>query len=237
MTLKIDNHEPSELVELLRQSTTMEVLALNSQGYADYMWWDGDQDKQIERKTWNDLLSDLGSIETQLMRQLDNHPECTLALLIEGIAVPGKGIIGGTSILKPAKGGKGLYYKSRETKVNMQAIYAWIYQVSNYIPVYHTPDLYSTAKAIVAFYSSDQKDGHSTFNRHLKEVTFHPNPQVTSLMGMVPGIGPVKAEALIGKFGTVWSILSATPEQLAMVHGVGVKETTKWLRLIGRPDV
>ncbi|KKM94148.1 hypothetical protein LCGC14_1201270 [marine sediment metagenome] len=235
--LEIDNHEPSQLIELLGQTTPTQVSALNSAGYADFKWWDGDQDKQIERKTWNDLLADLGSIETQLMRQMDNHPECTLALLIEGIAVPGKGITGGTAVLRQTKGTKGLYYQSHQSKVNMQAIYAWIYQVSKYMEVYQTPDLYSTAKAITAFYSSDQKEGHTTFNRHLKEKTFHPNPQVTSLMGMVPGIGPVKAEALIGKFGTVWEILNSTPDRLAVVHGVGVKETTRWLRLIGRPDV
>lgn len=235
--LEVDNHEPSMLIEMLEQVTPIEVCPLNSQGYADFRWQDGDHVKQVERKTWSDLLGDLGSVENQLMRQLNAHEDHTLALLVEGIAIPGKDLLGGTAILTRAKGGKGLWIQSRQTKVSMQAIYAWMYQIGKYIEVYQTPDLFSTAKAIVAFYKGDQKKDHNTFQRHLKEMTFHPNPQVTSLMGMVPGIGPVKAEALVGRFGTVWQILNSTPEQLSVVYGVGTKEATRWLRMIGRPDV
>ncbi len=236
--LEIDQHEPKQLADLICQATPGSVMPLNSQGYADFRWMAADSIlMQVERKTWNDLLGDLGSIENQLMRQMDAHEDHTLALLVEGIVVPSDSLLGGTAVLKPAKGKRQIYYQSGQYKVSVSALYAWLYQVSMYIQVFQTSDILGTAKAIVAFYSSDQKETHKTFTRHLKEVTFHPNPQVTSLMGMVPGIGPIKAEAMIARFGTVWEILNSTPETLATVKGIGTKETTRWLRLIGRSDV
>lgn len=236
--LEVDNHEPEYLVTLLKQTTTVEVLPLNSQGLADYRWQNGSDIVQLERKTWNDLLSDLSSVEDQLMRQMEAQPlDHRLVLLVEGIAVPSTDIINQTAILKRAKGKGRIYHESRKSKISLQSLYAWLYQVSKFIQVFQTVDHLTTAKAIVAFSQSDQKEKHSTFSRQLKVMNFHSNPQVTSLMGMVPGIGPVKAEALIGKFGTVWNILSAKPEALTVIHGVGIKEATRWLRTIGRPDV
>lgn len=236
--LEIDQHEPTQLAELICQAAPGEVKPLNSQGYADYRWMAPDSIlMQIERKTWGDLLSSLGSIENQLMRQMDAHPDHTLVLLVEGIVVPSDSLLGGTAVLKQGKGQGRIYYQSSQSKVSVSALYAWLYQVSMYIQVFQTSDITATAKAIVAFYSSDQKETHKTFTRHLKEVTFHPNPQVTSLMGMVPGIGPFKAESLIARFGTVWEVLNSTPEEIAEVRGIGAKEATRWLRLIGRSDV
>jgi len=236
--LEVDQHEPIQLVNLILQAAPAEVKPLNSQGYADYRWMAPDSViMQIERKTWGDLLSDLGSIENQLLRQLDAHKDHTLVLLVEGIVVPSDSLLGGTAVLKKAKGQGRIYYQSSQSKVSVSALYAWLYQVSKYMEVYQTSDILGTAKAIVAFYKSDQKEGHRTFTRHLKEVTFHPNPQVTSLMGMLPGLGPIKGEALIARFGTVWEILNSTPEKLAEVYGVGTKEATRWLRLIGRSDI
>ena len=236
--LQVDNHEPDYLINLLRPTAPIEVLPLNSQGLADYRWQNGEDVIQIERKTWNDLLSDLSSVENQLMRQMESQPlDHRLALLVEGIAIPSSDVMHGTSVLKKSKNKGHIYYESRKSKISLQSLYAWLYQIAKYIEVYQTSDHLATAKALIAFYSSDQKEKHSTFSRHLKEMAFHSNPQVTSLMGMVPGIGPVKAEALIGRFGTVWEILSSTPEVLTIVHGVGIKEATRWLRAIGRPDI
>ena len=236
--LEIDQHEPVQLRELILQSAPAEVKPLNSEGYADFRWMAPDSIiMHIERKTWNDLLSNLTSVENQLMRQMDRHKDHTLALLVEGIVVPSDSLLGGTAVLHQSKGKSNIYYQSSQSKVSVSALYAWLYQVSKYIEVYQTSDILSTAKAIVSFYNSDQKEGHRTFTRHLKEVTFHSNPQVTSLMGMIPGLGPIKSEALIGRFGTVWEILNSTPEKLAEVRGIGTKEATRWLRLIGRSDI
>lgn len=237
--LQIDAHEPLEMVDLISQSVEVDFRDLNTTHLADYRWEvaGGGHPKHIERKTWRDLLSDLSSVENQLMRQLRTHEDHDLALLIEGVIVPDKGLLGGTAILLPSKDSDRIWYRSNQSKVHMQALFAWIYQVSKFIEVYQTPNLVSTARALVAFYKSDQKEDHQTFSRHLKEMTFHPNAQVTSLMGLLPGLGPIKGEALIAHFSTVWEVLNSTPEKLAQVHGIGIKESTRWLRLVGRPDV
>ncbi len=236
-TLQIDNHEPSRLVDLIAPTVPYVVTDLNNRGYADFLWESQEGPRHLERKTWENLLSGVGAIEEQLHRQIEAHRDTRLMLLVEGIVVPIVDPIGGTGVLHQTAGNPRLYYQSTSSKVSLTALFAWIYQVSKYVEVFTTPDIETTARAIVAFFSSDQKENHQTFRRYLKEVTFHPNPQVTSLMGMLPGLGPVKSESLIGRFGTVWEVLKASPMQLAEVRGIGVKEATKWLRLIGRPDV
>jgi ERCC4-type nuclease len=101
---------------------------------------------------------------------------------------------------------------------------------------------------LIAFYRADQKEGHTTFLRYLKEMTFHPNLMVQRLMGMGEhlGIGATKAEALIGRFGTVYNVATATPEMLAAVEWtsdkgrkqrLGEAAAIKFLRGVGRPDV
>lgn len=235
--MKIDLHEPADLIALIGQSVPTDVYALNSEGYADYLWKGPEGARQVERKTWQDLLNSLSSIEEQLMRQIAAHKDTTLMLLIEGIVVPSSDLTGGTSVLRADRNKGKIWYQSGRSRMSLQAIFSWVYQVSKYMEVFMTPTMEATAKALVAFYSSDQKEEHTTFQRHLKEVTFHPNPQVTSLMGMIPGLGPIKSEALIARLGTVWGVLSAKPAELASVHGVGIKEAERWLRRIGRPDV
>ena len=235
--LHIDVHEPPELPNLIGQSVPVQVHSLNSDGWADYIWETDDAVNQLERKTWTDMLTSVSSIEEQLRRQLDAHPESKLMLLVEGIAVPADDMMGGTAIVTRTKAKPNIFYSRRHSYVSLQAMYAWLYQVSKYMEVYCTPDIEATAKAIVAFYTSDLKGEHKTLHRHIKEIAFHPNPQVTALMGLIHGLGPIKGESLIGKFGTVWAVINASPEELATVHGVGPNESRKWLQRLGRPDV
>ena len=56
-------------------------------------------------------------------------------------------------------------------------------------------------------------------------------------MGGHLGIGAVRAEALIKRFGTVYNVATATPEMLASVEGIGKAVAVKFLRGVGRPDV
>lgn len=244
--LQIDIHEPLELVNLIGQAVPMETRSINSEGWADYIWETDDGINQLERKTWADMLTSVSSIEEQLRRQLDAHPQSKLMLLVEGIAVPAHDMLGGTAIATRTKAKPNIFYSRRQSYVSLQAMYAWLYQVSKYMEVYCTPDIEATAKAIVAFYTSDLKGEHQTLHRHIKEVVFHPNPQVTALMGLIHGLGPTKGEALIAKFGTVWGVIHSSPDELATAQRVGPEgrkypvspvEARKWLQRLGRPDV
>ena len=92
---------------------------------------------------------------------------------------------------------------------------------------------------IVALYKADQRADHTTFERYIRQVEFHPNPQVQRLLGMGEGlgIGPTRAEALIRKFGTVFRVISSSPEELASVEGIGNTLAARLLRGVGRTDI
>ncbi|KKM14862.1 hypothetical protein LCGC14_1701890, partial [marine sediment metagenome] len=155
-----------------------------------------------------------------------------------GVAVPS---VGGTTIFKEIITGKGHFFRAGKSYFlgPAQGAYAWLYEVGKYIEVHQTPTFNATCTLLAAFYKADQKEGHTTFQRYLKEMNFHPNPMVQRLMGMGShlGIGPARAEALIRRFGTVYNVAVAMPEELAAVDGMGKAVAIKFLRGVGRPDV
>jgi ERCC4-type nuclease len=231
--LTIDSHEPPEGMSLLHPLVQVEREPLNDRGFADYLWSGVDGWHQVERKQWSELLSDLDSVEEQLGRQMRAHPDVRLMLMVEGIAVP---TAQGTMVYRATSKERILASKGSYDK-GLNLIYAWLYQVSKHIEVFFTADYIATCTALATFYKADQKQEHHTFERYLKPVTWHPNPQVKGLIGLVDGLGPARAEALIGRFTTIWNVLSAKPEQLQVVNGVGPKLANKLLREVGRTDV
>ena len=234
-----DVHDPLDIFDLMCQSIPCERASINEQGYADYKWpsLNGGL-QQVERKTWVEILSTLDSVEDQLRRERQAHPDVSLALLVEGVVTSGP--TGGTSIWMFSKSpAKRFMFPTKEFRLPLQAAYAWLYEVSKYMNVYLTPDWASTATMLVAFYKADQKEEHTTFNRHLRSIDFHPNPQVEGLMNIMKGtnIGAVRAQALIDRYATIWNVVRASARELAAVEGMGLKTAQQLLRRIGRPDV
>jgi len=236
-TLAEDNHEPSAMFLMLNQSVPSTMLGLNDQGFADYLWRGYEGPSQAERKTVTDLLGidSLAHIEDQLSRQKEAHPDIRLMLIIEGIATPTPT---GTTTWYESRTNKRIMHSGREFKLPLQTVYAWTYQVSRFLEVYFAPNMLCTARMLVAFYKSDQKENHNTFRRYRKPMDWHPNPQVQGLvsLGKGTGIGTVHAEALIARFGTCWHVLRASPSDLASVEGIGITTAQKLLRRIGRTD-
>lgn len=238
--LRIDVHEPAEMASMLASSVPCEVVPLNSEGFADY-WWEGipvvrkSNRHQVERKTWNELLGNLDSVEDQLRREREAHPDISLKLLVEGLATPSRT---GTQVWK-LSGNRPIWHTHKDYRLPITAVYSWLYQVGKYMEVYFTADLVTTAKALVAFYKADQKENHVTFHRYLKIIDFHPNPQVEGLMNVMKGtsIGAVRAQALIDRFGTIWHVLSADLKEIAQVEGMGSRTAQQLLRKVGRLDV
>ncbi len=144
----------------------------------------------------------------------------------------------GVHILTPAKSNN-VWVKGHRSGTRIGRVYSWLYNASQYVEVFQTFSYELTCQFLVQAYKQDQKppEEHKTFNRYFKKVTFHPNPQVLALMGMIPGLGEVKAEALIGKFTTVWNVLSASPADLMTVDGIGKGMANTMLQRIGRMDV
>src|SRR3990172_2065775 len=226
--IQIDLHEPFQIYQLLTQVVEAKYLPLNPE-YADYLWNGIDGTVEWERKTWAELLSDLDGVEAQLRRERQAHPQHRFGLIVEGIATPS---IAGTSTWRQGGKDRNIFYRSKEYHLSIKAVYAWLYQVEKYMEVYFTASREATAYALVSFYQADQKEGHTTFQRHLNTMTFSSNPQVEMLMaiGKGVGIGPAKSEELVRQFGTVWNILSSPPEKLQGVGRLGKSTIEKLLR-------
>lgn len=235
----IDTHEPSDLVNLIFSAIKeAEFSDLNVKGFADYKWpiKSTGTHRQYERKTWKDLFTNLDDVEFQLFRQIQAHPDVETCLLVEGI-------------VRPHPKGAVMMKKSRSSEVlvpsgmlygSLHKVKAWLHQVEDYMRVEHTFDYEDTAISLASWYDNDQKEQHTTFHRHLKKINFTPNPQVSRLLGLAhndTGIGITLAERLIGRFGTVYGVAAATPEDIAMVDGISVNSARNFLRKIGRPDV
>ena len=241
--LKVDNNEPSDLQILLQQVVNIEVDNFNDQGWADYHWETTDGVKNVERKTWGELLSNVDAVEEQLQRHLNNHKDAETVLLLEGTVLRDGDTV---TTLRPTSRGqvwvRGHKFKNRR----LGGLYSWLYGMSKYVEVMQTFDVTETATALQAMYNYDQKPEHETLQRPIKKTIYHPNPQVTQLMGVAEGMGAKRASALINEYTTVWNVLSAgfhskpaisNWEDLTSVDGIGERGVQRMLRSVGRPDV
>jgi len=214
------------------------VRPLNDEGYADYMWQAHNKSEvHVERKTWGEL-GDLDKVENQLRRHLTNQPKARLVFLLEGVVSQTPQ---GYMVCKETKSkGRSLFVGTKSRGLPLSLIQAWLYRISDYCEVLQTHTFEATMGMICAMYKSDQKEEHTTFARYYKHIEWNPNPQVERLVGLANGVGlgPVKAEALIAQFGTVWNVLNVEKAvHLTAVPGIGEQTAVRLLRLIGRPDV
>ena len=235
--LECDQHEPTQqFLKYCSPAVDCRVEVLNEHLWADYRWKDlNGRWTQVERKQWGEVLANIDAVEDQLRRHMKNQPEARLLLLIEGMIAETSD---GVHILTPAKGNN-IWVKGYRSGTRLSRVYSWLYNASEYVEVFQTYSYEMTCQFLVQAYKQDQKPEieHKTFNRYFKKVTFHPNPQTLALIGMAPGLGEVKAEALIDKFTTVWNVLNAKPEDLMTVPGIGKGMAHTLLQRIGRPDV
>ena len=242
--LQVDVNEPiSDIVPLLGQTgIPLDITPLNVNGYADYRWtkWDG-KSKQVERKTWGEILTNPDHIEEQLLRHLTKNPDTELVFMVEGMAQQSAV---GSVLIRPSR--QGIFVKDHTYSTRMKRVYSLLYAASKYVEIMYTTTIIESATCLVAMYEYDQKETHETFNRHIKQTSFTPDARVTTLMGMSSGLGDKRATALIREFGTPWAIISAgwhgepqipSIEGLTIVEGIGMGIVGNLLRGIGRPDV
>lgn len=234
-----DIHEKDSKIPMWLEASgeTVTCDAFNTQGHSDY-WWvqyplDAHITTEIERKQWSEVLGSPDRVEEQLFKHLLQRPTSKHVLLIEGLAVPAAN---GISVLRSTSK-YNVYVRGWSSPRRMKSIHAWLYAIGKYIEIIRTVDPEDTAMALIAMYQYDQKDDHKTFKRNYARVTYHPNIQVSMLIGMYPGIGVKKAEVLIDEFGTVWNLLNATPEKLQAVAGIGPVLAHRLLRQAGRMDI
>ena len=239
---EIDVNEPKELIPLMSTVVPTTVQPLNVQGYADYRWtkYDGKQ-RQVERKTWGELLANVEHVEEQLQRHLTKNPDIELVFMLEGMAIQGEL---GTVTLNPTTNGR-IYTLGRRYAARLNGIYSWLFEVSNFLTVIQTTGLRESSIALASMFTHDQKPSHSTFKRHIKQVAVSPNPMVTTLMGASQGLGDKRATQLISYAGTPWNIWSAgycehslykDKYEFTKLDGIGNGVLDNVYRTIGRPD-
>lgn len=235
--LWIDTFEPNEIEALLSTSTDTERKSLEPLGMADYMFFACDGHTiQIERKQAGELLSGIEHVEEQLRRELPNADETIL--LWEGIIDPIFAQRGANCVAYHKSAKSDIFVGGRPYNQNYMGLQAWFSQLDKCgVTVINTTSMIASALTILSLYNSAQKTEHTTFKRYIKDKihveTF--NPQVISLMGIEGAmIGEVKAKALIKRYGTVWAVLSQSPEELAKTENMGISTARKLLSAVGR---
>lgn len=233
-TLHVDTNEPHEIFAAIGQTgTKFNIDPLNAAGHSDYAWlrFDGVL-KEVERKTWGEVLQSVDKVEEQMLRHIRNFTEAEHVLLLEGMAVSTGSRE--AKIIRPAKGGS-LYVPGHTYRQSMKGVYAWLYQMSHYITILPTMDRFMSSVALVAMFESDQKAEHKTLKRHIVVNDFHPDPVVTLIMRMLDGVGEKRALAIKEHFPTIYSLVTARPQELVMVEGIGGTLAKTFCERLGSP--
>ncbi len=235
--LLIDSNEPKEGIQYISPSVSCTVAALNANGWADYRWDTlAGGETNVERKTWGEILANVDAVEEQLRKHQERHPQARTVFVLEGWAVED---MMGTKLVVPVGGKQNFWGLGHGSSTRLSRIWSWLYAASEYVEVFQTANYFQTCGLLVAMYKQDMKEPETKriFQRHFKEVVFHPNPQVLKLMAIEPGFGEKRAEALIERFTTVWRVLNSSVAELSTVPGIGPTLASRLLQRIGRPDV
>jgi ERCC4-type nuclease len=239
MSFLLDIFEPEQIEALVRQAVPVQRTLLNEHNFADYFWTDCENMScQVERKSIDEILSDMDRVEGQLRREI--YMAEKTYLLYEGTF---------ESCLVKDKPGTQSFHKTHDKRlmipghkyhVDYSAVMAWFDQLDRHgITIIHTIDWQATAATLVALYKSHQKlaEEHTTFKRVIKHKIYPKpqNPQVETLMGLAGAqLGETRATALIEKFGTAWKVYNSSPDQIATVNGIGYGIANRILKSVGR---
>jgi hypothetical protein len=228
----VDTAEPAHMVQLLQQSIPVTVAAANDYGLADYSWVSvTHRKKSRERKHASEILSTgLDEVETQLRRQLDYTDD--LELVVEGFWVPAPG---GTFTYQPRASQRGVYMEQSFYHIRYDYVMSWILGLEDYgVPVKFTHNIEGTAAYLVTAYKFEQKEEHTTLRRYTREKnTWHPDRRISLLLG-IRGVGEKRAEAMLGRYGSVHGIADALQTnqwQVAELPGMGA-DVASFMRLV-----
>ena len=237
--MKIDEYEPRQIAALIGQSSPGTVAtALNQNGFADYVWNMADGTlEQFERKQVGELLGKFEETEEQLGKNIANmqamSPDGRMGLLVEGIAEP---TIKGINTFEATPNGR--YFRAKRSyNIPYNRYVQFLVALERQgVLVWQTPSWVGTANALVFLEKSAKQFTHTTLQRHLKIVAFHPDPNVKTLMGIAgAGLGPVLAEALLDVFDTPWEIMRTSPEFIAEnVPGISLAKAKTIQRKFGK---
>ena len=241
MSILVDTYEPIEVEHLISQSVPVARTTLNTNGYADYLFYGFDGHRiQVERKQIDEVLGGIDDVEEQLGREINNGVEETI-LLIEGFCEPIAGLKVATQAWHKHKN---IMTPGRAYNTSYTGFQAWLNQLDKCgITVVRTFDYMATAMTLVALYQNAQKEEHRTLKRYIKPhiTCTSNNPHILNLMSVKGGgIGEERAKALIDRFGTFWYTVNQSVEELANTKvgeegkRLGEKTAERLLKALGR---
>jgi hypothetical protein len=255
----VDSNEPSEIVELIKQSVEVATNNLNQQHMSDYYFGGVDnRTRQYSRKQSGELLSDIDEAESQLRdyyTQADENYQ-----IVEGIISPiclthkapkafdfRNGI---TSKSKPITdilfsykvAPNGHIYDEHPHRVKPALLDNWLFQLSQAgVVTFWTLNYIGTAQLLVHHYQSCQQEFHSTMKRYIRpKITLSQHePFVKAVMSISLaydiGIGETKAIALReAGFLSLLDLGMADADELCKTVGIGKTLANKLLTAIGR---
>ena len=239
MTFFIDVHEPDTAKEMFRALIPdTEVVSLNTSNKPDYFWIDPqDNTRGWERKQLGEALSDLNAVEYQLNEHMKYVTDLTL--VVEGVGLPTKTGIDTYRLSHDRKFfTKGVSMPQGRPRPGLVSLYTRFKASVRLagINVVETSHWDMTVQEIAAHYIETMKGERTTFRRYITPhiSPFYQNPHVENLMRMKDnGLGPVNANALVKKFGTLYNVLNADFVSIAVE--IGKTRAENFFKSIGRP--
>jgi ERCC4-type nuclease len=200
----IDNREKNSLVPSELINLDFDV-EFNQLNIGDYLV----NDVIIERKTVADLKSSI--INKRIFSQIQNLEQFSSKLIIiEGI------------------NDQDLY--SGPIHENAMRGFILSTAVNNRVPIIFSRNEKDTAKYIAILAKGKNK---SEFSLRQKRICFSKEEQIQFILEGFPGIGPVKAKALLKKFKSIKNIINASQEEIIPILD---KRSKDFIDLIGEVD-
>ena len=121
-----------------------------------------------------------------------------------------------------------------ETEKTVREIHARAYRgavlylsVLNHIPILHSKNSGDSAELIFAVLQRLQQEPARHFSLYNKKRTASLRRTQRYVLEALPGIGPLLAEELLQRFGSLQALCSASPEELMQVSGIGRARAAK----------
>jgi len=226
---------PIEVIEEVKHSILVTEAILGRTGLLDSLWSAFDAHPiTLERKEVHDFACRVDDLELQLKKAIQTiGDKGEVLLLIEGIMEP----VDGSTVLYRQKKDGSLFFRERVINRPYAYYMGFLWRLDKLgVSTFWTASQRGTAAALVEFVRCSNKPEFTTFQRYIKQkpAIKNLNPQVERLMGLSPGLGVVRAQALIQTFGTVWQVINAQEEELLKVKGMGEVTIKNLLDGIGR---
>jgi ERCC4-type nuclease len=205
--IKVDSNEQLRHPKLVgRLGEYADVCPLKSGDYAFNTTWD--KVARIEYKTWDNLISDIGTrhVTDQLRKQLN---EGLSILLLEGF-------------ISCTMGGM---VKTNRREYHRPWWWLWNYLTSVQAAgtyIYFSPNDNTTPKLIISLFEYCQKPEHSSMGERQKYVSMHPTltPHQRTFTA-IPGVGDELAKAFDAKFKSLEGLCKASIDDLLQIEGLG----------------